>query len=77
MGEERLMKELHCVRKIFQGSDDLKGKELHVKADVVHTKLVPKIISPSDACSFIFQFFSAHEKCLPRLQYAGGNVDKW
>ncbi|KAH0650603.1 hypothetical protein KY284_030515 [Solanum tuberosum] len=54
-GEETLMKELDYVRKIFQGSEDLKGKELHVKADVLHTKLVTKMISPSDACDFIFQ----------------------
>ncbi|XP_055814702.1 protein OBERON 3-like [Solanum dulcamara] len=57
-GEETLMKELDCVRKIFRGSKDLKGKELHVKADVLRTKLVTKMISPSEACSFIFQFFS-------------------
>ncbi|KAH0653172.1 hypothetical protein KY290_031463 [Solanum tuberosum] len=36
-GEETLMKELDYVWKIFQGSEDLKGKELHVKADVLHT----------------------------------------
>ncbi|KAH0724149.1 hypothetical protein KY285_000013 [Solanum tuberosum] len=35
-GEETLMKELDYVRKIFQGSEDFKGKELHVKADVLH-----------------------------------------
>ncbi|WMV38491.1 hypothetical protein MTR67_031876 [Solanum verrucosum] len=37
-GEETLMKELDYVWKIFQGSEDLKGKELHVKANVLHTK---------------------------------------
>ncbi|KAL3379080.1 hypothetical protein AABB24_000015 [Solanum stoloniferum] len=58
-GEETLMKELDYVRKIFQGSEDFKGKELHEKTDVLHTKLVTKTISPSDACDFIFQFFSA------------------
>ncbi|KAL3347127.1 hypothetical protein AABB24_021014 [Solanum stoloniferum] len=58
-GEETLMKELDYVRKIFQGSEDFKGKELHVKADVLHTKLVTKMISPSDACDFIFQLFSS------------------
>uniref|UniRef100_M1C2Z7 Protein OBERON 3 n=1 Tax=Solanum tuberosum TaxID=4113 RepID=M1C2Z7_SOLTU len=58
-GEETLIKELDYVRKIFQGSEDFKGKELHVKADVLHTKLATKMISPSDACNFIFQFFSA------------------
>ncbi|XP_027771167.1 protein OBERON 3-like [Solanum pennellii] len=57
--EDTLMKELDYVQKIFQGSEDFKGKELYVKADVLHTKLVTKMISPSDACKFIFQFFSA------------------
>ncbi|KAK4380573.1 hypothetical protein RND71_002435 [Anisodus tanguticus] len=60
-GEEILMKELDCVRKIFQGSEDLKGKELHVKADGLRTKLVTKMISPSDVCNFIFQFFSGSD----------------
>ncbi|MCD7454399.1 hypothetical protein HAX54_024798 [Datura stramonium] len=60
-GEETLMKELDCVQKIFQGSEDLKGKELHVNADVLRTKLVTKMISPSDACNFIFQFFSGSD----------------
>uniref|UniRef100_M1ALI5 Protein OBERON 3 n=1 Tax=Solanum tuberosum TaxID=4113 RepID=M1ALI5_SOLTU len=55
LDEETLMKELDYVRKIFQGGEDLKGKELHLKADVLHTKLVTKMISPSDACDFIFQ----------------------
>ncbi|XP_060196418.1 protein OBERON 3 [Lycium barbarum] len=60
-GEEALMKELDCVRKIFQGSEDLKGKELHVRADNLRTKLAKKMISPSDACNFIFQFFSGSD----------------
>ncbi|XP_049348640.1 protein OBERON 3-like [Solanum verrucosum] len=65
-GEETLMKELDYVRKIFQGSEDFKGKELHEKTDVLHTKLVTKTISPSDACDFIFQFFSGSNE-LPNL----------
>nr|GLL32843.1 protein OBERON 3 [Ipomoea trifida] len=56
-GEETLIKELDCVRKIFQGSEDFKGKELHVKADELLTKLEKKTMSPSDVCNFIFQFF--------------------
>ncbi|KAK4371845.1 hypothetical protein RND71_007229 [Anisodus tanguticus] len=59
--EETLMKELDCVGKIFQGSEDLKGKELHVKADGLRTKLVTKMISPSDVCNFIFHFFSGSD----------------
>ncbi|KAL3502113.1 hypothetical protein ACH5RR_036562 [Cinchona calisaya] len=57
-GLETLMKELDCVRKIFRGSEDRKGKELHVKADEMLSKLQNKMMSPSDACSFIFQFFN-------------------
>ncbi|CAN4089567.1 unnamed protein product [Withania somnifera] len=56
--EETVMKELDFVRKIFQGSEDLKGKELHVNADVLHTELVTKMISPSGACNFFFQLLS-------------------
>lgn len=57
-GLETLMKELDCVRKIFRGSEDLKGKELHVKADEMLGKLRSKIMSPSDVCNLISQFFS-------------------
>ncbi|CAK9170496.1 unnamed protein product [Ilex paraguariensis] len=57
-GLETLMKELDCVRKIFRGSEDFKGKQLHVKADEMLAKLDNKMISPSDVCSFIFQFFN-------------------
>lgn len=55
---ETLMKELDCVRKIFRGSEDFKGKELHVKADELLSKLDNKVMSPSDVCSFILQFFN-------------------
>ncbi|PON56390.1 Protein OBERON [Trema orientale] len=57
-GLEILVKELDCVRKIFRGSDDFKGKELHNKADDIISKLGSKLISPTDACSFIIQFFN-------------------
>ncbi|PON67351.1 Protein OBERON [Parasponia andersonii] len=57
-GLEILVKELDCVRKIFRGSDDFKGKELHNKADDIISKLGSKLISPADACSFIIQFFN-------------------
>ncbi|VFQ65629.1 unnamed protein product [Cuscuta campestris] len=56
-GEETLMKELECVHKIFQGSEDFRGKELHAKAEELLDKLGKKTISPSDVCSVIFQFF--------------------
>ncbi|TKY59782.1 OBERON 3 [Spatholobus suberectus] len=57
-GLETLMKELNCVRRIFKGSEDRKGKELHVKADDMLLKLQTKMISPLDACNYILQFFS-------------------
>ncbi|KAJ7942832.1 Protein OBERON [Quillaja saponaria] len=57
-GLETLMKELDCVRRIFNGSEDSKGKELHIKADDLVFKLQTKMISTSDACNFIIQFFN-------------------
>lgn len=60
-GEETLMKELDCVQKIFQGSDDFKGKELHVKADELRSKLEKKMISRADVCNFICQSFDYTE----------------
>ncbi|CAA3020971.1 OBERON 3 [Olea europaea subsp. europaea] len=55
---ETMIKECDCVRKIFRGSEDRKGQELHVKANEMLTKLENKIMTPSDVCNFIFQFFS-------------------
>jgi hypothetical protein len=57
-GVETLLKELDCVRRIFMGSEDRKGKELHFKTDDLLLKLQTKIVSPSDACNYIMQFFS-------------------
>ncbi|XP_059649804.1 protein OBERON 3 [Cornus florida] len=56
-GLEILIKELDCVRKIFRGSEDFKGKELQIKADEMLSKLESKMMSPSDVCNFIFKFF--------------------
>ncbi|KAG9457333.1 hypothetical protein H6P81_001841 [Aristolochia fimbriata] len=56
-GLETLIKELDCVRKIFQPSTDLKGKELHGKAEELLSKLEKKSITASDACVDILQFF--------------------
>nr|DAD35843.1 TPA_asm: hypothetical protein HUJ06_006483 [Nelumbo nucifera] len=56
-GLETLIKELDCVRKIFRGSEDVKGKELESMAVEMQSKLENKIISPSDACQLILQFF--------------------
>ncbi|KAL6970059.1 hypothetical protein U1Q18_029765 [Sarracenia purpurea var. burkii] len=55
---ETLIKELACVKKIFMGSEDFKGKELHFKAGEMLSKLESKMMSPSDVCSFIFKFFN-------------------
>ncbi|KAH7570828.1 hypothetical protein ACOSP7_019288 [Xanthoceras sorbifolium] len=57
-GLDTLVKELDCVRKIFKGSDDVKGKQLHIKADELVSKLEKKMMSPSDGCNFIIQFFN-------------------
>ncbi|EEF34853.1 protein binding protein, putative [Ricinus communis] len=57
-GLETLIKELDCVRKIFKGSEDIKGKELHVKAEELLSRLDSKTISISDSCNIIFQFFN-------------------
>lgn len=54
---DTLIKELDCVRKIFRGSEDFKGRELHLNADKMVSKLEKKMMSPSDVCSTIFQFF--------------------
>ncbi|KAJ4961445.1 hypothetical protein NE237_021355 [Protea cynaroides] len=56
-GIEALKKELDCVRKIFRRSEEFKGKELQSKAEEILLKLENKIISPSEACSSILQFF--------------------
>ncbi|CAK7326849.1 unnamed protein product [Dovyalis caffra] len=48
-GLDTLIKELDCVRKIFKGSEDFKGKELHTKADDLFSKLERKAISSKDA----------------------------
>ncbi|XVE85570.1 hypothetical protein DITRI_Ditri17bG0101000 [Diplodiscus trichospermus] len=55
---ETLIKELDCVRRIFRGSVDSKGKDLHIKADELCTKLQSKMMSASAACSIIMQFFN-------------------
>ncbi|XP_045820580.1 protein OBERON 3 [Trifolium pratense] len=60
-GVETLLKELDCVRRIFMGSEDRKGKELHFKTDDLLLKLQTKIVSPSDACNYIVQFFNYAE----------------
>ncbi|KAJ6768855.1 VERNALIZATION-INSENSITIVE PROTEIN 3 [Salix koriyanagi] len=57
-GQETLIKELDCVRKIFKGSGDFKGKELHTKAEDLVSKLERKLMSSREACNVIIQFFN-------------------
>ncbi|XP_047969667.1 protein OBERON 3 [Salvia hispanica] len=63
-GLETLIKELDCVRKVFGGSEDRKGKELHIKADEMISKLRSNIITPPEVCSSIFQFFNSADSLL-------------
>ncbi|PHU03364.1 hypothetical protein BC332_28615 [Capsicum chinense] len=55
-GVRKLIKELDYVQKIFCGSEDFKGKELHAMTYGLHNKLEKKKISLLDACDFIFHF---------------------
>ncbi|KAI3979338.1 hypothetical protein MKX01_036382 [Papaver californicum] len=56
-GLENLKTELDCVQKIFRGSEDSKGKELQMKAEEVLSKLENNLISSTDACNHMLQFF--------------------
>ncbi|KAI3824355.1 hypothetical protein L1987_05813 [Smallanthus sonchifolius] len=58
-GLEPLIKELECVRKIFRGSADFKGQKLHMMAGESIAKLESKVLSPSDVCITILQFFNS------------------
>ncbi|KAG7974503.1 hypothetical protein I3843_06G051500 [Carya illinoinensis] len=73
-GLETLKKELDRVRNIFRGSEDYKGKELHIKADEMFSKLERKIISPSDACNIIIQFFKCGMPDFPASDISGDLV---
>ncbi|KAK9074908.1 hypothetical protein SSX86_003227 [Deinandra increscens subsp. villosa] len=53
-----LIKELDCVRKIFRGSADFKGQKLHLMSGELIVKLESKVMSPSDVCITILQFFN-------------------
>lgn len=64
-GLETLMKELNCVKKIFQMSEDFKGRELHRKAEDLLVKLDRGLLSTSDACNMIIK--SINCKLLPNF----------
>ncbi|XP_076939335.1 protein OBERON 3-like [Bidens hawaiensis] len=57
-GLETLIKELDCVRKIFRGSGDYKGQKLNLMVGEMIMKLQSKVMSPSDVCMTILQFFN-------------------
>lgn len=73
-GLETLKKELDCVRKIFRGSEDYRGKELHNRADEMLSKLESKKVSPLDACNFIIQFFNCGMSEFPASSMASKNL---
>lgn len=58
-GVETLAKELDCVRRIFQGSEDSRGKQLWSKADQMLTKLANKA-DPSEICN---RFMASLAEC--------------
>lgn len=70
-GLETLSRELDCVRKIFQGSEDLRGKELNAKAEHTLMMLEKKLITPADACNSMLQFLKC-ESPLTLLRFPGG-----
>lgn len=76
-GKETLVKELDCVQKIFQRSQDFKGKELHLKADELRIKLQKNMISPPDVCNFIIHFFNYTEGLseFPDKDFSGRKKD--
>ena len=57
-GVETLMKELECVKRIFIGSDDYKGKDLYIKAAQILAKLERKALAPWEACNIILDYFN-------------------
>lgn len=63
-GLETLVKELDCVKKVFRRSEDFKGRQLHIKAEEIISKLGSQLMSPSDACNFIIQFFNCKSPSL-------------
>ncbi|KAK1277920.1 Protein OBERON 3 [Acorus gramineus] len=54
---ETMKKELDCVRRIFGGSEDSKGRELKGVAEELLLRLEKRVISASDACDAMLQYF--------------------
>lgn len=55
-GTETLVKELDCVRKIFHGSEDMRGKQLCWKAEQMLQKLENKV-GAAEVCRSMLRFF--------------------
>lgn len=55
-GAETLAKELDCVRKIFHGSEDMRGKQLCWKAEQMLQKLENKV-DAAEVCRSMLRFF--------------------
>ncbi|KAK8492752.1 hypothetical protein V6N13_029614 [Hibiscus sabdariffa] len=66
-GPETLIKELDCVRKIFRGSDDSRGKDLHIKAEELFIRLQNKMMPAADVCNTILWFFNVEALNTPPL----------
>eukprot|EP01018_Ginkgo_biloba_P032606 Gb_35127 [translate_table: standard] len=60
---ETLAKELECVRRIFQGSEDPRGKQLRSRAEQMLVKLESKA-DPTEVCNSIMMFFTETESNL-------------
>ncbi|MCO5575925.1 hypothetical protein L7F22_029732 [Adiantum nelumboides] len=56
-GAETLAKELDCVRRIFHGSEDARGKQLFWKAEEM-LQMLERSASIQDVCSSLLLFFS-------------------
>ncbi|GAB2279921.1 hypothetical protein Dimus_014556 [Dionaea muscipula] len=57
-----LIRELNCVTKIFKGSQDVRGKQLYLNAEETISRLARAAVSPSDARTFLIQFFNNAER---------------
>ncbi|XP_078444531.1 class I heat shock protein, putative (DUF1423) [Wolffia australiana] len=55
-GGETLGRELDCVRMIFKGSEDARGRQLCALAEQMVGLLQKKLVSPSEACNRMVKF---------------------
>jgi len=59
---ETLAKELDCVRRIFQESEDSRGKKLRNKAEELRAKLDSKNCVPVEVCDSILLFLTGKHR---------------